>query len=30
MRAVRDEVAELRGQPAPDAFFRPSAKKPAG
>jgi 1-acyl-sn-glycerol-3-phosphate acyltransferase len=30
MRAVRDEVAELRGQPAPDAFFRPSAKKAAG
>jgi 1-acyl-sn-glycerol-3-phosphate acyltransferase len=27
MRAVRDEVAELRGQTPPDAFYRPSAKK---
>jgi len=27
MRAVRDEVAALRGMPAPDAFFRPSNTK---
>jgi 1-acyl-sn-glycerol-3-phosphate acyltransferase len=26
MRAIRAEVAELRGEPAPDAFFRPERK----
>ena len=30
MRAVRDEVAELRGQTPPDAFFRPKGKTQAG
>ena len=29
MSAVRDEVADLRGEPAPAAFYKPSARKKA-